>query len=165
MNAADTQATQVVLGTLTTLDVSPPRFSSLKAEGTNENEITVTFSLNEDGTAYCRATRSDSGEATMHINRILKADWTQTYTATQQTIVINRLENDAASAYLERGTYYDVFCWIRDAAVKHSCRAGPDGVTPAICGTTYTPVGQTQTYVDTQFGGTGGLKTPLVQTE
>ena len=40
---------QVVLGTLTTLDVSPPRFSALKAEGTNENEITVTFSLNEDG--------------------------------------------------------------------------------------------------------------------
>ena len=38
------------------------------------------------------------------------------------------------------------------------------GVTPAICGTTYTPVGQTQTYVDTQFGGTGGWKTPPVQT-
>jgi hypothetical protein len=44
--------------------------------------------------------------------------------------------------------------------VKHSCRAGPDGATPAICGTTYVPVGQTQTYVDTQFGGTGGLAVP-----
>ena len=38
------------------------------------------------------------------------------------------------------------------------------GVTPAICGTTYTPVGQTQTYVDTQFGGTGGWKVPPSQT-
>jgi hypothetical protein len=157
-------ATQAVLGPIITLDVSPPKFTYLKAEGTQENEITVTFDLNEAGTAYCRATRSDSGEATMHINRILKADWSQTYVSTQQTIVIDKLENDASSSSLERGTYYDVFCWIRDAAVKHSCRAGPDGVTPAICGTTYTPVGQTQTYVDTQFGGTGGWKTPPVQT-
>jgi hypothetical protein len=157
-------ATQAVLGPIITLDVSPPKFTYLKAEGTQEGEITVTFDLNEAGTAYCRATRSDSGEATMHINRILKADWSQTYVSTQQTIVIDRLENDASSSSLERGTYYDVFCWIRDAAVKHSCRAGPDGVTPAICGTTYTPVGQTQTYVDTQFGGTGGWKTPPVQT-
>merc|ERR1719159_860576 len=66
-------ATQAVLGPIITLDVSPPKFTYLKAEGTNENEITVTFDLNEAGTAYCRATRSDSGEATMHINRILKA--------------------------------------------------------------------------------------------
>jgi hypothetical protein len=157
-------ATQAVLGPIITLDVSPPKFTYLKAEGTQEGEITVTFDLNEAGTAYCRATRSDSGEATMHINRILKADWSQTYVSTQQTIVIDRLENDASSSSLERGTYYDVFCWIRDAAVKHSCRAGPDGVTPAICGTTYTPVGQTQTYVDTQFGGTGGWKVPPSQT-
>jgi hypothetical protein len=160
MTQAATTATQAVLGPIITLDVSPPKFTNLKMEGTLENQITVTFDLNEAGTAYCRATRSDSGEATMHINRILKADWSQTYVSTTQTIVIDRLENDASSSYLERGTYYDVFCWIRDAAVKHSCRAGPDGVTPAICGTTYTPVGQTQTYVDTQFGGTGNWKTP-----
>jgi hypothetical protein len=163
MTQGATDATRPVLGDIITLDVSPPKFTALKGEGTGENEITVTFELNEDGTAYCRATRSDSGEATMHINRILKADWTQTYvtsTSAAQTIVIDKLENDATSSALELGTYYDVFCWIRDAAVKHSCRAGPDGANPAICGTTYVPVGQTQTYVDTQFGGSGGLMTP-----
>lgn len=42
-----------------------------------DTRIVVTFSLNEVGTAYCRATRSDSGTTSqdMHIDRVLAAQW------------------------------------------------------------------------------------------
>ena len=63
---------------------APPTFTLLQIEDpTSANDrIIVTFALNEPGTAYCRPTRSDSGEtaADMHINRILTASWSSTFT-------------------------------------------------------------------------------------
>ena len=52
------------------------------------------------GTAYCRVTRSDSGETDLKINRILTADWSETYdhgTGTDKTITVTKLENAAYS--------------------------------------------------------------------
>lgn len=68
---------------LTALE-APPTFTLLQIEDPTEanDRIIVTFALNEPGTAYCRPTRSDSGEtaADMHINRILTASWSSTFT-------------------------------------------------------------------------------------
>ena len=46
-----------------TLDESMPIFRQLEIYDptANNDRIIVTFTLNEDGTAYCRVTRSDSG--------------------------------------------------------------------------------------------------------
>ena len=61
-------------GVQTTLDDSPPSFTKLHIDDPTEfnTRIIVTFALNEAGTAYCRATRVDSGEtaADMPLNRI-----------------------------------------------------------------------------------------------
>merc|ERR1719487_1810425 len=68
------------IGTVQTLDESPPSFTKLSMRDPTayNDRIIVTFSLNEAGTAYCRVTRSDSGETTLRINRILTANYGQT---------------------------------------------------------------------------------------
>jgi hypothetical protein len=70
------------IGTIETLDESPPIFDILMIQDPTawNDRIIVTFTLNEDGTAYCRVTRSDSGETNLKINRILTADWSNVYT-------------------------------------------------------------------------------------
>jgi hypothetical protein len=69
---------RTAIGTKTTLDETPPSFTQLKIKDpTAANDaIIVTFQLNEAGTAYCRATRTDSGETAgdMPVNRILTVD-------------------------------------------------------------------------------------------
>ena len=46
------------------MDETPPSFTELLIQDPTawNDRIEVTFALNEPGTAYCRATRSDSGE-------------------------------------------------------------------------------------------------------
>merc|ERR1711871_670149 len=58
------EAVRDAIGIKTTLDQAPPTFTRLELEDPTafNTKIVVTFSLNELGTAYCRATRSDSGE-------------------------------------------------------------------------------------------------------
>ena len=60
------------------------------------DRLIITLQLNEPGTAYCRAVRSDSGEAPsdMHITRILTASWpAQNDGLSNSTIEITQLEN------------------------------------------------------------------------
>eukprot|EP00931_Biecheleriopsis_adriatica_P047271 TRINITY_DN27224_c0_g2_i1.p1 TRINITY_DN27224_c0_g2~~TRINITY_DN27224_c0_g2_i1.p1 ORF type:complete len:3147 (+),score=582.09 TRINITY_DN27224_c0_g2_i1:27-9467(+) len=148
-----TQATVSAIGQIITLDQSPPTFTQLGASGTDENTIQVTFTCNEACRAYCRVTRSDSGETSLSINRILKANYyaDQNGGATAATIDIKRLEDDSSVALLERGTLYDTYCWIRDEALQYSCHAQAPS---ASCSTFPRHNYQGQTYVDTAFGGT-----------
>ena len=142
------------LGQITTLDQSPPVYEELGASGIDENTIRVTFKCNEACRAYCRVTRSDSGETSLSINRILKADYYADQLGSggaSSTIDLQRLENDATLTLLDRGTLYDVFCWSRDEAVQHSCWAEGAGAT---CSTYPRNNYQAQSYVDTVFGGT-----------
>ena len=118
------------IGIQTTLDETPPSFTELYMEDpTAANDaIVVTFQLNEAGTAYCRATRTDSGETAgdMPINRILTADWSAAVSAgsTTATIEISQLENvvpeltlrDDDVSPIAEATQYDVYCWAKDSA-------------------------------------------------
>jgi len=150
---ATTQATAASIGLITTLDQSPPTFTKLGAKGIDENTIQVTFQCNEACRAYCRVTRSDSGELSLSINRILKANYMadQAGGSIDQTIQLSRLEDDSSLNLLERGTLYDTYCWIRDEAVQHSCHAASGS---ASCETFSKFNYQGQAYVDTAFGGT-----------
>lgn len=85
-------------GVVSTLDQAPPSFTHLDVADPTlaNNKIVVTFSLNEPGVAYCRATRSDSGEtsADMTITRIRTANWmAQNDGVNMSTIEITKLEN------------------------------------------------------------------------
>ncbi|CAE8700013.1 unnamed protein product [Polarella glacialis] len=152
MTDATTVATQAAVGAIITLDETPPQFTQLGAQSIDENTIKVTFKCNEACRAYCRVTRSDSGETSLSINRILKANYLADQTgATAATIQLSRLENDATLNLLERGTLYDAYCWIKDEAVQHSCHAQAPS---AFCSTYARSNYQAQTYVDTAFGGT-----------
>merc|ERR1719271_1892509 len=88
---------KIAIGTQTTLDDTPPSFTMLKMQEPTayDTKIIVTFSLNEAGTAYCRATRTDSGEtaADMPINRILTASWSAAFSSGTATIEMTNLEN------------------------------------------------------------------------
>jgi len=151
---ATTVSTAPAVGLITTLDSSPPTFTVLGASGIDENTVEVTFQCNEPCRAYCRVTRSDSGETSLSINRILKADYQADQigpSGSDQTIQLMRLEDDTSLGLLERGTLYDTYCWIRDEAVQHSCYAEGAGAT---CSTYPKPNYQSQVYVDTAFGGT-----------
>lgn len=149
LTSATTVSTLAAIGLITTRDQTPPIFTKLGAKGINENTIMVTFSCNEACRSYCRVTRSDSGESTLSINRILKADFYADWSSGTQTIQLNRLEDDSSLELLERGTLYDTYCWIRDTALQYSCYAQGAG---AICETAFKPNYQGQTYVDTAFG-------------
>ncbi|CAJ1414197.1 unnamed protein product [Effrenium voratum] len=154
MAQADILNTAPLVGQITTLDQSPPVFTELGAKGTTENNIQITFKCNEACRGYCRVTRSDSGETSLSINRILKADYYADQlgdASASATIDVSRLEDDASLALLERATLYDVYCWSRDEAVQHSCYAQA----PSASCTTYPRRNyQAQSYVDTAFGGT-----------
>jgi len=161
MTGPKTISTSPAVGLITTLDQSPPTFTVLGASGIDENTVQVTFRCNEPCRAYCRVTRSDSGETSLNINRILKADFQAAWTTGDQTIQLNRLEDDSALSKLERGTLYDTYCWIRDEAVQWSCYAQGAG---ANCATYPKPNYQSQVYLDTAFGGTppSTVRTPTI---
>jgi Zn finger protein HypA/HybF involved in hydrogenase expression len=127
--ASRVEDVQVDIGSLTTLDESPPSFTLLQMADPTvaEDKIIVTLQLNEPGTAYCRVTRSDSGEGAseMQVNRILTANWLVTNSGSAtSTIEITQLENVVPSATnrddvvtsILGGTQYDVYCWAKDSA-------------------------------------------------
>ncbi|CAE7498925.1 unnamed protein product [Symbiodinium natans] len=141
------QASQVAaikneLGSIVTLDETPPTFTALEIQDPTamNDRIVVSFEMNEPGTAYCRATRSDSGEtsADMHLNRILSANWFSAYDGNgTQTITMTKLENvdplltsrDDENVFFLEATLYDVYCWARDAAVDTKGFAKPNYMT------------------------------------
>ena len=126
----DTVALKDEIGLLVTLDESPPSFTKLLIpDPTAANDrIVVVLSLNEPGTAYCRATRSDSGEtaADMSINRVIAAGWSAVFAGSDVSIEITKLENvdpsltarDDVDVLFEEQTQYDVYCWAQDSAVN-----------------------------------------------
>merc|ERR1719460_2659497 len=132
--------------TVTTLDESPPIFDKLMIQDPTayNDRIIVTFTLNEDGTAYCRVTRSDSGETNLKINRILTADWSATHDggASDQTITISKLENALYSDAIDQQQEYDIYCWAKDNALDTASNPRPNY--------------QTQTYVNTEIATTSG---------
>lgn len=148
----DTFNTKASVGLIKTLDSEPARFAMLRGWGVDDYTIRVDFRCDEPCRAYCRVTRSDSGESSLSINRILKADYFADWMTggADSSILIDRLENDASLPRLERGTLYDVYCWTRDEAVQHSCYAYGAGAT---CETFPKPNYAGQTYVDTHYGG------------
>ena len=126
------------VGLLVTLDETPPTFTKLLIPDPTEHNdrINITLSLNEPGTAYCRATRSDSGEsaADMTINRIIAAGWSAAYSGSDVTIEMTKIENidpsqtarDDVDVYFEEQTQYDVYCWAQDSAVDSNGLARPN---------------------------------------
>ena len=90
---------QLGLGNVTTLDETPPEFTHLSIQDPTafNDQIHVSFALNEPGTTYCRATRSDSGEVEqdMHIPWIQTAGWSNVHdgSAVPSSIVISKIEN------------------------------------------------------------------------
>ena len=134
----DTIALKDTIGGLVTLDETPPTFTRLVIQDPTEynDRINITLALNEPGTAYCRATRSDSGEtaADMTINRILSADWSAVYTGSDVSIVMHKLENvnpqltsrDDKDVFFEEQTQYDVYCWAQDSAQDSRGLARPN---------------------------------------
>jgi len=135
---ADVSAFMGTIGVQTTLDETPPSFTTLEVADPTaaNNKIVVTFSLNEAGTAYCRATRSDSGEvgADMTVNRILTADWSGVYSSSASTIEMTKLENidptltirDDEDVPFEEQTQYDIYCWAQDSATNSAGAARPN---------------------------------------
>eukprot|EP00928_Gymnodinium_smaydae_P040215 TRINITY_DN27306_c0_g6_i1.p1 TRINITY_DN27306_c0_g6~~TRINITY_DN27306_c0_g6_i1.p1 ORF type:complete len:5181 (-),score=906.80 TRINITY_DN27306_c0_g6_i1:179-15013(-) len=131
------QTLRDAIGTQTTLDDTPPSFTQLQIQDPTavDNQIVVTFKLNEAGTAYCRASRVDSGETTadMPINRILTAQWSATYTGAAETIAISNLESadpaltgrDDEVAAIAASTQYNIYCWAQDSAQDSLGRARP----------------------------------------
>lgn len=120
----------MAIGSVTTLDESPPSFTKLQIQDPTavDDRIVVTFALNEPGTAYCRVTRSDSGEtpAAMNHYRVLTASWSAAFTSGTATITMDNLENVVPSltirdddvAQIYQATQYDVYCFARDSAVN-----------------------------------------------
>jgi hypothetical protein len=149
---AEATAAMNNIGLVTTLDQSPPVFTHLGARGISETQIRVTFSLNEAGTVYCRATRTDAGEPTLHINHIIQAGFVQVQqndtTPSKLELDIDKLTNQAGESLLMSGTGYDVYCWARDVAELITCT--PVG-SSAVCIGEATPNYMLQTYVDTPF--------------
>jgi hypothetical protein len=127
-DASKVSVIQAAIGTVRTLDESPPSFTSLSVQDptAQNNQITITLELNEPGTAYCRATRSDSGEmaADMPVDRILTANWSGEYLGTPVTINMDKLENvdpsmtnrDDWDSFFAEAKQYNIYCWAQDAA-------------------------------------------------
>merc|ERR1719171_2793712 len=139
------------VGTIQRLDESPPIFDKLMIQDPTafNDRIIVTFTLNEDGTAYCRVTRSDSGETNLKINRILTADWSNVYThagGAAEMITITSLENALYSDPIIESQEYDIYCWAKDSAVDTAGNARPNY--------------QTQSYVEQLVSDPGMVSNP-----
>ncbi|CAE7397007.1 unnamed protein product [Symbiodinium pilosum] len=141
------------IGTVQTLDETPPEFTQLSIKDpTDANDrLVVTFSLNEAGTAYCRATRSDSGETDLKINRILSANYYQSVSAgaTVGTITIDKLESSDTRTLYE-ASQYDVYCWAMDSAVNTQGLPRPNYMTQSYVNT---PVGTTLAHATSSPSG------------
>jgi len=103
-------------------------------------KILVTIQLNEAGTAYCRATRSDSGEtsADMPINRILTSNWSGAFIGSGTvTIEMTKLENidpsltnrDDHDVNFVESVQYDIYCLARDDAIDGVGNSRPNYMT------------------------------------
>ncbi|CAJ1414200.1 unnamed protein product [Effrenium voratum] len=140
-------------GTVQTLDESPPEFTTLAIKDPSDfnDRLVVTFALNEAGTAYCRATRSDSGETDLRINRILSANYYATVAAAsiQGTITIDKLESSDTQSLYE-ASQYDVYCWAMDSAVNTQGLPRPNYMTQDYVNT---PVGTTLAHAQTSPSG------------
>ncbi|CAE7040244.1 unnamed protein product [Symbiodinium natans] len=141
------------IGTVQTLDETPPEFTqlSIKDPTDNNDRLVVTFSLNEAGTAYCRTTRSDSGETDLQINRILSANYYQSVGAggIVGTITIDKLESSDTQTLYE-ASQYDVYCWAMDSAVNTQGLPRPNYMTQTYVNT---PVGTTLAHAQTSPSG------------
>ncbi|CAK8994475.1 unnamed protein product [Durusdinium trenchii] len=138
---------QESIGSVKTLDQTPPSFTLLEIQDPTawNDRIEVTFALNEPGTAYCCATRSDSGETAleMHVNRIIAANWAAVYSNSTQTITMTKLDNVDPSltnrhdedVFFEEGTLYDIYCWARDSAIDTKGYSRPNSMTQEYVGT------------------------------
>jgi hypothetical protein len=117
------------IGTVETLDESPPSFTTLRMQDPTEynDRIIVTFALNEAGTAYCRVTRTDSSETTLRINRILTANYGTVVTAPSEVgyITVDKLEQ-RDTVVLYEAAQYDVYCWAKDSAVDTQGQPRPN---------------------------------------
>ncbi|CAK8986554.1 Uncharacterized protein SCF082_LOCUS596 [Durusdinium trenchii] len=124
------------IGSKTTLDITAPSFTYLAIDDPGDGaSILVSFTLNEPGTVYCRATRSDSGEgaADMQVIRIMGAGWANTQNGSEvpSNITMTKLENldpaltnrDDLDIFFDQAHQYDVYCLAKDDATN-------DGGTP-----------------------------------
>eukprot|EP00438_Fugacium_kawagutii_P000297 Skav205258 [mRNA] locus=scaffold1841:79647:81160:- [translate_table: standard] len=114
---------------MSSLDYSKPE----AAEGV----IVVSFALNEPGTAYCRATRTDSGEtpADMQMLRVIAADWSAVHTgdSNTSTITMTQIQRvvplESSPVPIEGSTQYNVYCWAKDDAMTTSGFERPNYMT------------------------------------
>ncbi|CAE7924644.1 unnamed protein product [Symbiodinium necroappetens] len=149
---AEMQLVRDAVGQIITRDVDPPTFSLLGARGVGEDMLSITLQLNEPGTAYCRATRTDAASTALHISHIVQAGFYATNDAMASSVIsIDKLADRATEAPLTRGTAYDIFCWAKDSAQLHSCR--PQGAS-AVCSFEASPNFMEQSYVQTRFSQT-----------
>ncbi|CAJ1402439.1 unnamed protein product [Effrenium voratum] len=143
------QTVRDAIGQVITRDVDPPTFAILGARGVSENQLVVTLQLNEPGTSYCRATRTDSGSTRMHVSHIVQAGYSAGSDAVGTSIIeIDKLANRADEDVLIKGTAYNIYCWAKDNAQIHSCR--PVGGAAA-CSFEDAPNYMVQSYVETRF--------------
>ncbi|CAE7498944.1 unnamed protein product [Symbiodinium natans] len=116
---AEMQTVRDAVGQIITRDVDPPTFSLLGARGVSENMLSVTLQLNEPGTAYCRATRTDAGPPVLQISHIVQAGFLATNDATVSSIIdIDKLADRPTEAPLTRSTAYDIVCWAKASYCK-----------------------------------------------
>jgi hypothetical protein len=109
-------AFQAGIGSVTTLDESPPYFTSILAKSTSETAIQVTFVLSEAGTVYCRAVQADSYDPS--IPEILRAGWSVVYPVGGGVLLMTQPTKEAVQ-YPDAfwpSTFYDVFCYGFDTA-------------------------------------------------
>jgi hypothetical protein len=149
MTVNDVENFASTFGILTTLDETAPSFTYLQVQNPTAYDtiIAVSFALNEAGTTYCRATRSDSGETAgdMAINRILTAAWSAEVTSagSTATIDITYIENvvpyltnrDDQLVAINQAQLYDIYCWAKDSAVDSMGRARPNHMSQTVVGT------------------------------
>ncbi|CAK8993859.1 unnamed protein product [Durusdinium trenchii] len=137
------------IGQIITRDVDAPIFDVLGVRGVSDSMLTVTLQLNEPGTAYCRATRTDSGSTHLDVSLIVQAGYlTENDGSSTSSIDINKLRNHVDEPLLTEGTAYDVYCWAKDSAQVHACR--PSGSSVA-CSFEDAPNYMVQSYVETRF--------------
>lgn len=146
---AEMEVVRDSIGQIITRDIDPPTFAVLGARGVSENMLTVTLQLNEPGTAYCRATRSDSGSSHLHFGHIAQAGFGAVNDASRtSSIDIDKLANRTDEPTLIMGTAYDIYCWAKDNGKIHSCLASGSS---AVCAFEDAPNYMVQSYVATRF--------------
>jgi hypothetical protein len=109
---------------------------SILASATTETDITVTLTLNEPGTAWCRAVRS--GFSTPTVLEILETSFSSPVATASVATDVLITHYDAYAEALQLGTDYDVYCFAEDD-LCFGCRV-PSGISFAAVTATLTPV-------------------------